>query len=75
MERCFLLNVDSGHWALFTTLLLSHNTQVGPSMGFPNILNLKPRPSIASRHVCPAMNSAPNVDASTVFCRLEYHRL
>jgi hypothetical protein len=52
------------------TASLSQNTLVGPSIGTPNILNLYRNASIISVAFFNAVDSDPNVEASTKFWRL-----
>jgi len=66
IELCSFFKVEVGTVVLVTTDLLSQNVLVGSSIGTPIILNLYLRPSNISTKIHIAMNSEPNVEASTV---------
>jgi hypothetical protein len=57
--------------ALVMIDLLSLKIFAGPSIGMPNIRSLYLRASTISTQILMAINSAPNVDVSTVLCALE----
>lgn len=75
MPLCFFDNVTSGFCEELMMDSLSPKTFTGPSIGMPNHRNLYHSASNISTAVFIAINSLPNVDDSTVFCRLLYHEI
>jgi hypothetical protein len=74
MAACFFLRVDSGR-EFVTTVELSQKTAHSSVNGTPIIRSLYLNPSIISIDKRIAYNSDPYVDASTVFCLLENHKI
>ena len=75
MLVCFFLSVESGIDAFLKTNSLSQNTSIGPSIRMPNMRSLYLKASTCPTAILIAMNSLPNVLASTVVCRLLYHTM
>lgn len=67
--------VEAGKDAFVTTDELPQKVFTGPSKGTPNIRSLYRKPSSNSTAIRIAVNSDPNVEVSTVFCALEYHKM
>jgi hypothetical protein len=67
--------VDCGIIELITTLLLSQNPFVGPSIWIPIILSLYCNASLISTAIRNATNSLPKVLVSMVLCLLECHHI
>ena len=74
MAACFFLRVDSG-LEFVTTAELSQKIAHSSVNGTPIICSLYLKPSIISMDTRIASNSDPYLDASTVFCLLEYHMI
>jgi hypothetical protein len=74
IAACFFFRVDSGR-EFVTTAELSQKTAHSSGMGTPIIRNLDRNRSIISIAIRIASNSDPYVEASTVFCLFENHKI